>query len=574
MEKKIIKTDLLVIGGGAAGSYAAVTARREDPELNVTVIEKAHIERSGCLAAGINAINAYLNPGETPESYLHYVKNDSYGLVRDDLVYSIGRGLNKVTREVEDWGLKILKDEDGNYLKRSSRSIKIEGENFKEILADEVERSGVRVLNKTAALNYIKKDGRVCGAFALNLREDRFYVIKAKAVICATGGAAGIYEPNNSGRAKHKMWYPPFNTGAGYAMGIRAGAEMTTFEMRFVALRVKDVIAPTGSFAFAGGRQVNQQGEEYLKKYSRITTAMRLYATVRENKEGRGPCYLDLGHLEADKKEKLAESLLGMCPGVVLKWEDNQQEFSELKVEIEGTEPYIVGGHCQSGYWIGLDRSTTLPGLFAAGDVAGGAPKKYVTGAFVEGEIAAKSAVKEIKDLPQNFLDLNISELITNEYQRVKSVMDNSEGPGASELEENLQQIMENYAGGRSQYYELEASKLKQARSKLKKLKAESKKLKADSLRDFLAVQELLERIDVAEVLIEHLLYREESRWPAYQSRIDFPERKKEWRKFVNSRRNPASGEVEIIEREYKSLEEYSAFADRSQEDFYLEYNL
>ena len=574
MEKKIIETDLLVIGGGAAGCYAAVTARREDPKLDVTVIEKAHIERSGCLAAGINAINAYLNPGETPESYLHYVKNDSYGLVRDDLVYSIGRGLNKVTREVEDWGLKILKDEDGNYLKRSSRSIKIEGENFKQVLAAEVERSGVRILNKTAALNYIQKDGRVCGAFALNLREDKFYVIKAKAVICATGGAAGIYEPNNSGQAKHKMWYPPFNTGAGYAMGIRAGAEMTTFEMRFVALRVKDVIAPTGSFAFAGGRQVNDQGVEYLKKYNRITTAMRLYATVRENKEGRGPCYLDLGHLETEKKEKLAQSLLGMCPGIVLKWEDKQADLSELKVEIEGTEPYIVGGHCQSGYWIGLDRSTSLPGLFAAGDVAGGAPKKYVTGAFVEGEIASKSAVREIKELPQNFLDLNISELITNEYQRLKSVLDNSEGPGASELEENLQQIMENYAGGRSQYYELEASKLKQARSKLKDLKAESKKVKADSLRDFLAVQELLERIDVAEVLIEHLLYREESRWPAYQSRIDFPERKKEWRKFVNSRRNPASGEVEIIEREYKSLEEYSAFADRSQEDFYLEYNL
>jgi len=388
------------------------------------------------------------------------------------------------------------------------------------------------------------------------------------------GGAAGIYEPNNSGQAKHKMWYPPFNTGAGYAMGIRAGAEMTTFEMRFVALRVKDVIAPTGSFAFAGGRQVNDQGEEYLKKYNRITTAMRLYATVRENKEGRGPCYLDLGHLEAEKKENLAQSLLGMCPGIVLKWEDKQADLSELKVEIEGTEPYIVGGHCQSGYWIGLDRSTSLPGLFAAGDVAGGAPKKYVTGAFVEGEIASKSAVREIKELPQNFLDLNISELITNEYQRVKTVLDNPEGVTASRLEEKLQQIMENYAGGRSQYYELEASKLKQARSKLKKLKAESKKVKADSLRDFLAVQELLERIDVAEVLIEHLLYREETRWPGYQSRLDFPQRKKEWRKFVNSSRNPETEEIEIIEREYKSLEEYSAFADRSQKDFYLEYNL
>jgi len=574
MKEEVLKTDLLIIGGGAAGSYAAVTAHREDPELDITVVEKAHIERSGCLAAGINAINAYLNPGETPGSYLHYVKEDSYGLVRDDLVYSIGQGLNRVTEEVESWGLEILKDEEGNYLKRSSRSIKINGENFKPILADKVRDSGVRILNKTAALNYIVKDDRVCGAFALNLKEDKFYTIKAKAVICTTGGAAGIYKANNQGEAKHKMWYPPFNTGAGYAMGIRAGAEMTTFEMRFVALRVKDVIAPTGTFAFAGGRQINSQGEEYLKKFSRITTSLRLDATVEENRKGRGPCYLELGHLDLEKKEKLARSLLGMCPGMVLKWEDEELDLSDLKVEIEGTEPYIVGGHCQSGYWIDLKRRTTLPGLYAAGDVAGGAPKKYVTGAFVEGEIAARTAVADIKKLPHNFLDLNITELIANEYNRLSAFLSNKDGEEAEVLEEKLQQIMENYAGGRSQYYRLETEKLLQARKKLKKLKTEAENLRADSSRELLAVQEVIERIDVAEVLVEHLLYREESRWPGYQSRVDYPDRKKEWRKFVNSRLNPESNELEIVEREYKNLEAYPAFKDCDQSDFYLEYNL
>lgn len=574
MKKEVLKTDLLIVGGGAAGSYAAVTARREDPELDITVIEKAHIDRSGCLAAGINAINAYLNPGETPGSYLHYVKEDSYGLVRDDLVYSIGQGLNRVTEEVESWGLEILKDEDGNYLKRSSRSIKINGENFKPILARKVRKSGIRILNKTAALNYIVQDNRVCGVFALNLKEDKFYTIKAKAVICTTGGAAGIYRPNNRGEAKHKMWYPPFNTGAGYAMGIRAGAEMTTFEMRFVALRVKDVIAPTGSFAFAGGRQINSQGEEYLKQFSRITTSLRLFATVEENRKGRGPCYLDLGHLDLAKKEKLARSLLGMCPGMVLKWEDEDLDLSELKVEIEGTEPYIVGGHCQSGYWIDLNRRTTLPGLYAAGDVAGGAPKKYVTGAFVEGEIAARSAVEDLKKLPQNFLELNITELIANEYNRVSSFLNNEDGLEAEVLEEKLQQIMEIYAGGRSQYYRLEAEKLLVARRKLNELKSETVNLKADSSRELLAVQEVIERIEVAEVLVEHLLYRKETRWPGYQTRVDFPDRKKEWRKFVNSRLKTENNELEIIERKYKSLGDYPAFKDYDQADFYLEYNL
>ncbi len=76
---------------------------------------------------------------------------------------------------------------------------------------------------------------------------------------CATGGAAGLYKPNNPGFSRHKMWYPPFNTGAGYAMGIDAGAEMTTFEMRFIALRCKDTIAPTGTIAQGVGGKAGKR---------------------------------------------------------------------------------------------------------------------------------------------------------------------------------------------------------------------------------------------------------------------------------------------------------------------------
>ena len=86
---------------------------------------------------------------------------------------------------------------------------------------------------------------------------------------------AGLYRPNNPGFSRHKMWYPPFNTGAGYAMGIRSGAEMTTFEMRFIALRCKDTIAPTGTIAQGvGAKQVNSLGEVYETKYG-LTTSER-----------------------------------------------------------------------------------------------------------------------------------------------------------------------------------------------------------------------------------------------------------------------------------------------------------
>lgn len=209
-----------------------------------------------------------------------------------------------------------------------------------------------------------------------------FYEINAKAVLVATGGAAGLYRPNNPGFSRHKMWYPPFNTGAGYAMGINAGAEMTTFEMRFIALRCKDTIAPTGTIAQGvPAKQLNSNGEVYENKYG-LTTSQRLYGTVTENREGRGPCYLGTKGISREQEEDLYKAYLNMAPSQTLKWLETAGGPSEENVEIEGTEPYIVGGHTASGYWVDNNRETTIHGLFAAGDVAGGCPQKYVTGAL------------------------------------------------------------------------------------------------------------------------------------------------------------------------------------------------
>ncbi|MFW6007110.1 MAG: adenylyl-sulfate reductase subunit alpha [Halanaerobiales bacterium] len=555
MEIKIISRDLVIIGGGAAGCYAGVTARRQEPDLDITIIEKAHIERSGCLAAGINAINAYINPGETPESFLEYVKKDSHNLIRDDLVYSIACGINKTVATVEKWGLPILKDENGNYLSRSSRSIKIKGEKFKPILANKVREERIEVLNRTVATNYIVENGRVKGCFAFNIRKGIFYVIRAKAVICATGGASGIYKPNNEGKARHKMWYPPFNTGAGYAMGIRAGAEMTTLEMRFVALRVKDVIAPTGTFAFAGATQENRLGEEYLQKYDQMSTCMRLYATVQEEKAGRGPCYLNLSHLDKTAAHRLYDSLLDMCPDLVLQWEEKGVSPDEIKLKIEGTEPYLVGGHCQAGYWIDINRRTTVEGLYAAGDVAGGAPKKYVSGAFVEGKIAAENAVNYLKRRTEKDIDISYN-LIKKEHKRLSAPL-NKNGIKARVMEKQLQQVMDEYAGGKSNYYELEENQLLEARKMVRQLKKVSAEMGADNLHELMSVQEVLDKLEIAAVLIEHLLYRKETRWPGYQTRKDYPDLKPEWRKFINSRYNKVQKQIEIIEREYKPLAAY-----------------
>ena len=272
MEQNTIETDVLIIGGGTAGCLAAVELRERFPGINVTIMEKAHIDRSGCLAGGMNAINAYLNPGETPESFVKYVRFDSCGIIREDLVMSMAELFEYFVKKVEKWGLPILCDDKGNYIPRGRWNIKINGESLKPIIAKAAKNAGAKVLNWVVATNYIVVDGRVTGAIGLSIRNGNLFVIKAKATIIATGGAAGIYKPNNAHDAQHKTWYCPYNTGAGYAMGIRAGAEMTSFEMRYIGLRVKDTIAPTGTIALGvGAPQINSKGEKFMAiKYANI----------------------------------------------------------------------------------------------------------------------------------------------------------------------------------------------------------------------------------------------------------------------------------------------------------------
>ncbi|MBC2459190.1 adenylyl-sulfate reductase subunit alpha [Clostridium beijerinckii] len=540
VQVKQLETDILIIGGGTAGCYAALTIR-ENSNASVLILEKANIKRSGCLAAGVNAINAYIVKGRKPEDYVDYVKKDADNIVREDLLLTMSQGLNKVTKKLEDLGLVILKDENGEYVARGNRNIKINGENIKPILADAVQQlNDVTVMNQVNVIDYIVKDNQILGAFAVGVEEEILYEIKAKKVICATGGAAGLYKPNNPGFSRHKMWYPPFNTGAGYAMGIEAGAEMTTFEMRFIALRCKDTIAPTGTIAQGvGAKQVNSKGEVYETKYG-LTTSERVYGTVKENQEGRGPCYLRTEGITSAQDEELKKAYLNMAPSQTLKWIESGKNPSEQNVEIEGTEPYIVGGHTASGYWVDTKRETTIKGLYAAGDVAGGCPQKYVTGALVEGEIAAKAAVEAINNSDKDVVTLSTTEedlLIKKKKSEVEKVL-NSENQifNFEQLEEAMQKVMDTYAGGIGSSYQFNEKQLELAMEKIEQIEKLSENLYAEDMHELMFVYELKERLTLCKSVIAHLKARKETRWHSFAENLDYPEKRDEWLKYVNSK--------------------------------------
>lgn len=548
MKTEKISTDVLIIGSGTAGCYAALTIS-ENSDKKVLICEKAHIKRSGCLAAGVNALNAYIVEGRKPQDYVDYAKKDADGIVREDLLLTMSEKLNEVTDRLEKLGLVILKDENGKYVTRGNRNLKINGENIKPILADAVEKAkNVTVLNRVNIFDYSVKDNKINGAFGFGIENGIFYTIEAKAVIIATGGAAGLYKPNNPGFSRHKMWYPPFNTGAGYAMGIRAGAEMTTFEMRFIALRCKDTIAPTGTLAQGvGAKQINSLGEVYETKYG-LTTSERVYGTVNENQEGRGPCYLRTEEITAEQDKSLLKAYLNMAPSQTIKWIESGRNPSRQNVEIEGTEPYIVGGHTASGYWVDTDRATTIEGLFAGGDVAGGCPQKYVTGALAEGEIAGLSAVKYI-DSKESFE--KISDEDTNYHLREteKYLTDRHSLYTTEQLEEAMQTVMDSYAGGIKTNYRFNEKQLDIADCKIRQLETLTDDLYAEDFQELMYICELKERLTVCKSVIAHLRARKETRWHSFAENLDYPEKDdRNFNKYVNSRLE--NGEIKIIIRD------------------------
>ena len=557
MRTERIKTDVLIIGGGTAGCFAAyVIGQKSDKK--VLIAEKANIKRSGCLAAGVNALNAYITEGRVPQDYVDYAKKDAHGIVREDLLLTMSERLNHVTKVMEDLGLVILKDENGKYVARGNRNIKINGENMKPILAKAaVEQENVTVLNHVNITDYKTENGKITGAVGFSVNEDIFYDIDAEAVLCATGGAAGLYRPNNPGFSRHKMWYPPFNTGAGYAMGLLSGAEMTTFEMRFIALRCKDTIAPTGTIAQGvGARQVNAHGDIYETKYG-LTTSQRVYGTVMENRKGNGPCYLKTEGISKEQEQDLYKAYLNMAPSQTLKWMEAGKGPSEENIEIEGTEPYIVGGHTASGYWVDNNRATTIEGLYAAGDVAGGCPQKYVTGALAEGEIAAEAILEylsgaktsgntetsgEVKDQELSGTAAAKKAEYEAHLSAVRSLMN------AEQLEEAMQKIMDQYAGGIGTDYRYSETSLAKAEEKIAALLPVVDTLAAADTYELMQIYELRERLIVCRAVISHLAARKETRWHSFGENTDYPEQSEDWMKYVNSRME--NGEIKILYRD------------------------
>tara|TARA_Y100001947_G_scaffold83208_1_gene70666 strand:- start:1617 stop:3425 length:1809 start_codon:yes stop_codon:yes gene_type:complete len=597
-----------------SGCGAAFESKYWSGDLKVVMVEKAAIERSGATGEGLSAINCYMGQRygwNTPEDYTNYVVNDMMGLAREDLVYDVGRHVDNSVHLLEEWGLPIWKKENGEYERIGRWQIPIHGESIKPVAAEPARKAiGPENLYERVAITHLLTDAddpqKIAGAVGFAVRENKFYVFRAKAVIITCGGASNVFRPRSVGEGMGRVWYSVFATGAAYGLMIPIGTEMTQMEHRFVPTRFKDGYGPVGMwFQYFHAQVLNAKGEDYtvtradeLKKYEPYGSAIPTPTPLRNHqmfldiKDGLGPMYMrtdvamqKLAEGDPAKMDKVRdeawEDFLDMTISQALTWAAQNIAPEDTPTEVVLAEPYIMGSHSgEAGAWVsgpediatgdyfwGYNRMTTIKGLFAAGDGVGATPHKFSSGSFTEGRIAAKSAVGYVSDNPAapSVSDANVRGIQETIWAPLETFEKHKGASSAEEINPNymtpkqglvrLQKIMDEYAGGASTGYTTNKPTLERGIELIEMFREDLVHLAARNRHELMRCWELVHRTWVGESHLRHLLHREETRWPGYYYRSDFPDLDDtNWRVFVNSKFDAANNAWSLQTRPYKNI--------------------
>ena len=591
---RFIDSDILVIGGGFGGCGAAYESRFWGRDLKIVLVEKANIDRSGAVAQGLSAINCYMGMqwGENqPEDFVRYARGDLMGLVREDLIFDIARHVDATVHKFEEWGLPIIKDpKTGRYLREGRWQVMIHGESYKPIIAEAARKSASEVHNRIMVTHLLMDKARpnqIAGAVGFNVRDGNFYVFRAKAVIVGAGGASHIYRPRSVGEGMGRTWYAPWSSASAYGLLIPTGAKMTQMENKIVLARFKDGYGPVGAwFLLLKSYATNAYGEKYeaarfdeikslVGKYADITpmpTCLRNHAMIEEMKAGKGPIFMHTQEvLDTKEKEEIGwEDFLDMTIGQAVVWASQNIDPKEKPSELITSEPYVMGSHATcSGAWAsgpedcapddyqwGYNRMTTVEGLFGAGDTMGGAPHKFSSGSFTEGRLAGKSAVRYVMDLKGAQPQLDENEV--NQLKQAVFQPQENYKLGRNEIVagtvspsyllplhglQRLEKLMDEYVGGYSTYYVTSKPLLERGLELLAMLREDLAHLGAEDLHQLQRAWELQHRVLTAESVTRHTLFREETRWPGYYYRADFPKlNDDDWHVFTGSRYDAKTG--------------------------------
>jgi len=612
-----VNTDLLIIGGGFAACGVATEAAywAKKNGLKVTVVDKAAMDRSGAVAMGLSAINQYVgirDGDNTVDDYIRYVRQDLMGISREDLVYNIARHVDSSVHLFEKWGLKIWLDEDGKYVHEGRWQLMINGESYKIIVAEAaknaIAEAGGEVIERVFIVEPLLDGNKCVGAVGFSTREEKFYVFKAKATVCTMGGAVHVFRPRSVGEGFGRSWYPPFNTGSSAYFTLKAGAEMTCQEVRFIPVRFKDAYGPVGAwFLLFKSRAISAEGGEYmavrkdeLQNWAPyglakpIPANLRNYLGMLDVDAGLGPLYMETDEAinklaEALKDDPKAfkkkmkeleaeawEDFLDMTISQAHLWAALNVKPEEKHSEIAACEPYFIGSHSgASGAWVsgpedldtpykwGYPQMTTVDALFAAGDASGASSHKFSSGSHAEGRITGKAAIKYIVDKGADpKVDMAKVEKLKAEILKPLDIYADNCGLTTSpdvnpnyilplQFMHRLQKMMDEYAGGVTAAFKTSKANLERAMELFVYLKEDSEKLGAPDIYQLERCWENVHRMWQGEAHVRTMLFREETRWPGYYFRSDTPKMDEEnWHCFANCTYVPSSGEWEMSKKD------------------------
>jgi adenylylsulfate reductase subunit A len=617
---------LILGGGMAACGAAVEAAYwAKKNNLKVTLVDKAAVDRSGAVAMGLSAINQYvgLKDGQnTVKNYVDYVRNDLMGVTREDLVADIARHVDSSVHLFEKWGLPIWKAEDGSYVHEGRWQLMINGESYKVVVAEAAKNAiGAENIYERVFITGPIMDGDVCkGAYGFSVRENKFYVFKSRATLVSMGGAVHVFKPRSSGEGAGRAWYPPWNAGASAYFTLAAGAEMTCQEVRFIPVRFKDAYGPVGAwFLLFKSRATNAFGGEYMVErrpelanwgpYGQvkpIPANLRNYLGMLDVMEGKGPIYMrteeaikKIADQTPDpkaykKKMKELESeawedFLDMTISQAILWAATNTAPEEKSSEIAAAEPYFIGSHSgASGAWVsgakdlapepyfwGYETMSTVKGVFCAGDASGASSHKFSSGSHAEGRISGKAAIRYLVNEKPAKPEVSDAEIEQLKALTLKPMVTFEESKGASTQADvnpnyirpdmfmrRLQKIMDEYAGGVTAQFTTSKPMLDRGLELLDFLREDAEKLGAEDLHELMRCWENYHRMFQAEAHVRTVLFREETRWPGYYFRSDFPKIDEEnWHCFVNCKYDAATGKWEVMKRDiipaFKPAEEH-----------------
>ena len=544
---RLMEADILVIGGGTAGPLAAIKAKEANPALKVLLLDKANVKRAGAIAEGMDSVNNAVIPGHaTPGQYVKEITIANDGIVNQKALWAYAARSHDMIRELDSWGVKFEKDETGDYAVKKVHHIGSyvlpmpEGYAIKKYIFKQIKKQGVEVSNRLIATRLLTaKDGRIAGALAFDIRSGEFTAIRAKAVVLCTGAAGRLGLPASG--YLFGTYESPCNAGDGYSMAYHAGAELSGLECFQINPLIKDYNGPacayvTGPF---GGYTVNAKGERFIK--SDYWSGQMMLEFWRELESGNGPVFLKLDHLAPETIAKIEKVLhVTERPTRGLFHQGRHTDYRTGLVEMHISEIGLCGGHAASGIWVDENARTTVPGLYAAGDVCNVA-HNYMLGAMVFGMLAGQDAAGYAADL--DWPDYS-KEQVEAERERAFAPLLRTSGLEPAKVEYKLRRMVNDYLQPPKVTRKMEIGLTRFA-----EIREDLDRLKANNPHELMRSLEIYAILDCAELAAHASLFRTESRWGLSHYRSDYEARNDaEWFCFVEVRKG-ADGKPEIFKR-------------------------